>query len=274
MLTEEVIEAAKKNYIWFLEMSVGQACNFKCKNCGNMAPHSPKELMRYDYNDVLRDLKNVLATGCRIRNLQIQGGEPFLYSDLDKILQFAGSQEQIEHVQIATNGSIIPDDDMLQLIKEKNIQIRISDYKVNKKLWGGIEDAEALYKCCQSKGISVRYYVFTSGASQWYYKGLFEMERDGNDQSCMERFASCRNNDCLSLERGRLYYCTRSVNAGIIQNFEEKASDYCIVDDSSEFADRLYEYINNRHFMEACRYCHGTDENFLCLPAEQMGEDE
>ncbi len=250
--------------ISFLVVSVGQACNFKCKNCGTMAPYSPKEIKRYDCDDIIKSLENILKVVKKIRLLQIQGGEPFLYNDLEKLLRFVTSSGKIDRIEVATNGSVKPGDSLFSLMKEKNVGVRISDYKIVPV------EAETLYKKCRDMGIKVKYYTFTSGKSKWYYKGLDEMEKDNNDKKCRDRFAACRNNGCLTLERSRLYYCSRAVNAGIIQHFTEKATDYCLVDGDPDFAKRLANYIVKKHFMEACRYCHGTDDTYLCEPAEQM----
>lgn len=100
-----------------------------------------------------------------------------MYSDLDKILEFAGANKKIRQIDIATNGSIMPKDRLLKLIRKNDISIRISDYTLNS------DKAKALYRKCRSMGISVRYYKFTSGTSAWYYEGLHEMIRDEDDKT-------------------------------------------------------------------------------------------
>lgn len=73
--------------IRFMVLSVGQACNYKCKNCGNFAPFAPAEFMRYKFEDITQSMNQILESVDNIRILQIQGGEPFLYSDLGRLVK-------------------------------------------------------------------------------------------------------------------------------------------------------------------------------------------
>ena len=72
--------------IRFMVLSVGQACSYKCKNCGNFAPYAPAEFMRYKLEDIISWMKKILEAVDSISVLQIQGGEPFAYSDLGRLI--------------------------------------------------------------------------------------------------------------------------------------------------------------------------------------------
>ncbi len=117
--------------IEYLVLSVGQACNLKCRDCGNFSPILPIDTKFYDQSAVTNGL-DIIAQNCeRIRTLQIQGGEPFLYNQLVELLDFIGENEKFEWVQIATNGTICPDKRILELIQKYGIEIRISNYDVS-----------------------------------------------------------------------------------------------------------------------------------------------
>lgn len=72
--------------IRFMVLSVGQACSYKCKHCGNFAPYAPAEFMRYKLEDIISWMKQILEAVDNIRLLQIQGGEPFAYSELGELI--------------------------------------------------------------------------------------------------------------------------------------------------------------------------------------------
>lgn len=97
----------KRLYIHFLVITVGQACNLRCKNCGNFAPFAPKQTLRYDSRKIVEKLSTITKYA-DIRLLQIQGGEPFLYSELSHILEFVKQCSAIGKCLIATNGTIMP----------------------------------------------------------------------------------------------------------------------------------------------------------------------
>ncbi|MBQ7544082.1 MAG: 4Fe-4S cluster-binding domain-containing protein [Synergistaceae bacterium] len=71
-----------------LVISTGQACSYKCRDCGNFAPYSPSKFMRYSFEELSGWMTMLAESVDSIRIVQIQGGEPFLYSELGKLIQF------------------------------------------------------------------------------------------------------------------------------------------------------------------------------------------
>lgn len=69
-----------------LAISVGQACSLKCKDCANFAPYAKKENMRYSLESIKNGLDKLLPFFEEIDTFHIQGGEPFLYSDLAELI--------------------------------------------------------------------------------------------------------------------------------------------------------------------------------------------
>ena len=69
-----------------LVISVGQACNYKCRDCGNFAPYAPAKFRRYSFEDLKNWITLLAQCTDGIHTVQIQGGEPFLYSDLGKVI--------------------------------------------------------------------------------------------------------------------------------------------------------------------------------------------
>ena len=253
------------DYIRLLVISVGQKCNLRCRACGSMTPFAPNEFKRYEPLQIVYDAKLVFERIKKIGTIQLQGGEPFLYPELGKLITMLMPYvPEYERIVIATNGSIVPSDELLQIIKKNGIIVRISDYPIIR------EQQEKLEKILDKKDVKHYYSKFTSGQSLWYYKGSFEMNRQNDDHACRRRFDQCKNKHCLTLERSVLSHCTRSSNAYVIQGFERSKDDYIVVDARDTFEEELTAYIQDGKFMEACRFCYGTDEEHLCAPAEQL----
>ena len=249
-------------------VSVGQACNFKCRDCGNFAPFSPKEFRRYQVDDIKENIKNILETVTYIHNIQIQGGEPFLYSDLNDLIEYLGDYKKrgkIHNITIATNGSIFPSQEMLSLIKMYDVEIRISDYNI------AHESAERLRKECERNNIKNFYYRFANGQAGWYACGDISFPRENDDKIVNRRYKTCAFKGCLTLERGELSYCSRAANSFAIQKFERKPDDFLKIQDHKTLKKELRKFLLYRHKMEACRYCNGTDDRYLIEPAIQIG---
>lgn len=98
------------------------------------------------------------------------------------------------------------------------------------------------------------------------------MKKEENDDIVIERFNQCKNNMCLTLERGRLCYCSRSTNAYAIQQFTDNPEDSLTIDSRKTLGEDIMKFISEKHFVEACRYCYGTDANKMIEAAEQLVE--
>lgn len=255
-------------YVPYMVLCVGQACNFKCCNCGNFAPYSPRSALRYSIESIRESLDILFSNGCKIANFQVQGGEPFCYSELSALLEYLGDKKRdgkIGQIVIATNGSIIASNELLALCKKQDVEIRISDYNVVH------EKAEEFKRKCEEFELKHTFYDFSSFQGEWYDLGGTDIQRESDDRVVKRRFKHCDFRGCLTLEDGRLAYCSRAVNSQFVQGFTGKDSDYLIISKRLDFREDLRSYLANRHFMEACRYCNGTDHTDMIPPAVQIG---
>ena len=164
----EVKDGRIVNYkpgIGFMVVSVGAACNFKCRDCGSLCPYVQSEYRRQDVESVIDDLKIFLDAVAVVRKLQIQGGEPFIYSDLDKLVDFVGNDDRVQRCIIATNGSITPSDKLMSTLKKNDAEIRISNYNLFP------EKIKHLEEKCDEFGVKHDMYNFTSGSAMWFDHG-------------------------------------------------------------------------------------------------------
>ena len=237
-----------------LVLSVGSKCNFHCEHCGNMVPLSPKDTWSYSLDDIVRWLHDLLSKVDFINYLQIQGGEPFLYPQLKELIRYIGDNKQISNVVIATNGSIVPSKEVLEIFKNFHITIRISDYDFNKV------QARKLFDICKEIGVYAEYYQFAGGNHTWYDLGQKDVLRENENAVVKRRFEECPFRDCLTLERAEISHCSRSPNAYLIQGFKRNEDDYISVDGSDGMLLSLRQYVMQPKFMTSCRYCYGADK--------------
>lgn len=81
---------------------VTRCCNLVCKGCYSKCDTTYADPTTESIERMLAFLKEH-----RINRVHISGGEPFLRSDLGRIIQYAKSIE-LEYIDIATNGTICP----------------------------------------------------------------------------------------------------------------------------------------------------------------------
>lgn len=102
--------------------SLTNRCNLRCKMCD--IPREPSrredELTTSQIKDIILQIKNM-----GIKHLIVSGGEPFLREDLFEILEFVKANN-IEMVDIITNGLLLNSDSIQKLIRLKLNHITIS----------------------------------------------------------------------------------------------------------------------------------------------------
>ncbi|MBQ6773869.1 MAG: hypothetical protein IJP48_07410 [Synergistaceae bacterium] len=176
---------------------------------------------------------------------------------------------KVSNIDIATNGSIIPNDSLLDIIKSCNTRIRISDYNVTpdrtKKLINILHEHEIIYSV----------YEFAGGCGRWYNCGGVDLTNYAltDNETVRQRYDSCAFRRCLTLERGQLARCSRASDASRIQGFNESESDYLKLSDFSdnkELRKALLKYYMFPTFMEACKYCNGTSSDDMIEAAVQL----
>lgn len=257
----------KRTYIHFLVATVGQACNLSCKDCGNFAPFAPKHTLRYAAGEILEQLKTITKYA-DIRLLQIQGGEPFLHSELRNILEFVKECGAVKKCLIATNGTIIPGGGGAnwQCLQDEKFIVRISNYPV------AADKSEGVQAWLKEQNIQSELYHFASKDDKWYELGMEKnphASENAEQEKAEERYQKCLFRNCLTLENGVLGRCSRSIIAEQVQGFSAKEGDYLPVADTLDFSEKLEEYIHTPSHMEACCHCKGTDGDNLIEAALQ-----
>lgn len=248
--------------IHFMVVSVGQACSLKCKNCANLTPYCGSENKRYNVEDIIRHIGKI-SNVANITSLQIQGGEPFIYSDLSKLIEAVPDATDI---RIATNGTIIPDKEVLEILKKRNVEVRISDYKIEKYK----ETVKKLQEELKKWDVKFFMYEFTNQTGDWTDMGGVSVPRK-DTKTASDTYWTCSfGKNCLTLENGMLGYCSRAIIAPVVQGYDYNKKDYFYVDKIDKcFKLKLMRYIQERHPMEVCRYCYGMQGKHI-KPAIQL----
>lgn len=250
-----------------LTVIVGQACSLKCKHCANFSPFAPASVKRYPLEKLCDDLQQIFNSIHRVKKIQIQGGEPFLYSQLPELLDFTRSSGKVDIITVATNGTIIPTEDVLQSMKRNHVRVRISNYPNTPQ-----KTVTQLMKRLEEYGLDIWIYEFASDDSMWYDMGGISAAPPATDEEAVQqRFLSCPFRDCFTLENGKVSRCGRAVMAELLQGFTPRKKDLLPVTQEKDFSSKLWEYLSAMSYMEACRHCYGA-EGEKVVPAQQVTE--
>jgi len=97
---------------YVLKIDLLENCNLKCSMC--YAHHSKKEMSLEDYKKIVSPLKGI---GSRV---DLMGGEPFLYSNLEEVISYTRNVSKFKEVIVYTNGTFISKDKALA-VKEAGL---------------------------------------------------------------------------------------------------------------------------------------------------------
>lgn len=263
----------KKNMLFSrrLDISLTEKCNLKCKKCNMFMPYfkSPKALEK---DDVIQEIDQYFELIDFVEGFNLLGGEPFLYKELDDIIEYTGEKYRgkMEHFKIFTNGLLLPDDKKKKLFKKYNIEIQISDYTAE------VPYRKRLEEFIQSlKSEEISYVIVKSDT--WGDFGFPENPNTISEDEAIDFFDKCRA-PFRGLYKNRVYFChleTSAVRAGL---YEDNENDYFDLSEISENRkkyflefDMGFSYAGAISFCKLCRGC-DTVNSLTVKAAEQMGE--
>lgn len=109
--------------------SITSRCTFNCKYCNMLMPYY-KRHYEYTEEDIIADMELLFQRVDYLVSYFVIGGEPLLNKNLGKILEKVNEKfsNKIGYIQVISNGSIVPDQDLIKVIKKCDVKVRLSDY--------------------------------------------------------------------------------------------------------------------------------------------------
>ena len=253
----------------FLEVTVSSRCTLQCIGCANLMQYYGINNNKKAYDipiDILRSsITNFLSCVDHLPYIHIIGGEPFLYKDLDKLLEFLFSQHKIKKIGITTNGTIVPNNPLLiGLLQNPNVSLNISYYgeEISRK-------AYALKEFTNANNIALT----ISTNKIWYSFGNMRA-RNKSISELNKQFNQCAG--CLGLIEYELHYCARSrhgTDLGIVKKRSQDFVDLRNIESIPQKRAEIKHYMERTEYIQACDHCDiCTDISHSLTPGDQKGQ--
>lgn len=241
----------KNNYLDKLTLPycvlcITSKCSLRCKNCAAfITRYNPQK--DYSFVELKRNLGALLEAVDGITELELMGGEPFLHTEFDVILQWCIEQDKIHAIKIISNGTIVPKDSTWNLLKNNKVKLVIDDYGSLSK---SLEKLIGL-----SQNYRVRYEV--QKLQTWYQ--LEPVLKKGFSEDSLEQiYQGCTFRTCLGVTNGRFYHCNVSGHMNTTGLITDEESDFIQLEGKDWKPIELRETIKNFlqiRYLKSCDYC-------------------
>lgn len=248
-----------KIYLPYCVLCITTKCSLRCKNCAAfITRYKPQKDYSMEY--IRRNFGLILEAVDGIQELELMGGEPFLHSEFDVILQWCIEQEKIHAVKIVTNGTIMPKESTWQIMKHNKVKLVIDNYGKLSRVF----DAMVL----RARESGVRYEE--QNLQKWYQLEPL-VEKNISEEGLKKIYHDCNFRTCIGMTNGRFYHCNVAGHMNTVGLLTDQQSDYVELErrewDMEKLRDAIRELLAIE-YLKACDYC-GYSENIDIPVAEQ-----
>ena len=251
----------KKLQVW-----VGQKCSLRCKNCSQLFPYIEQKI--YDINQVVEDLDKLLKF-IEPEEIHIIGGEAFTNPNIGTIIEYISKVNPNKQNKIVSNGTIIPKEDVLKILKanREHIFITVSSYDCAK-------ERQNKFKLLMDEW-QIPCIMIQESSENWYYMGDNTLNEIKGYKKIMKNFTACWDRSCYTLADGEISICPRMHNSPLVRINEKKMfiEHLPIRKLPNNFISRVLiaTCFSEKTFRESCRFCYGVSDNnnLYCKKAEQ-----
>ncbi len=231
---------------------ITDVCTLNCRNCDGYIPFikTPK----YDSLSTIIDSYNKIMSVCKfVETIDLLGGEPLTHPEIDKITDYFVNDTRCSRVMIISNGTIIPNEGLIRVLKSPKCTLRISDYgRISKRI-------NEIIALCEKENI---HYEITN--YKYWDKPPVIMRTNETEKQLDEKYNACTTN-LFYVKRSRIFHCTFlqalcSIDEKLIPDFSKNYVDLnspldnVLADKINRFAKQLHEH---KH-IDACKYCPGS----------------
>lgn len=256
-----------------IDTIITSRCTLKCKNCNLFIGHICKQ-----YDIGVRDLKynfDVFFDSVDyVYEYTLLGGEPFMYRDLAEIITYLGERygKNIGKINLISNGTIIPGDDVIRILKKYHVMVHLSDYTHSvhyEKVLKKVEDRFAREK--------IEYYVIPNNV----WKDVRYPKNTYHTDDPKAHMLLC-GHSTHSVANGKLYWCDPAFAAECFLGFQSDQDDaldlaenkrnYSKYDATLNIINYLLGNVNEKGYMRICEKCAGVgkDNRNIVTAGEQL----
>jgi len=241
-------------HIFQTDVLVTEKCTLACSHCNMFMPHFVAPIHR-DFKTITDDIDSFFNVVDYVSIFHLVGGEPFLYPNIENVVKHIITNyiHKIDKLIITTNGTILPKDSMLELLKINDVILSVSDYTDKlENIKGKVLKVLDIFKAK-----NINHYV--RNEIEWYDFGDLRVKVGRTDDELIKHFDSCTA-PFRGLNDGKFYYCHLNTSAVRTNLFPLNDNDYVSINDVSK--EDLIKFdlgYTNLGYITFCDNCNGCN---------------
>ncbi len=257
------------SYISQVQLPVTMRCTLRCKECNSYIPYCRGIAEEFDDEEMVAAVDKILLGYKTIGNVLLYGGEPFLHKDLYRLVDIFASNERIEKVTIVTNGTLLPDEKLLQVLRKSNVYVRISNYgELSRKI-------NELIDIFQKNKINMEVTDF----KVWNKNPTVDILNETQDELREKVKNCCSIAKALTIIKGKVFFCGFSAFYDYFKAVPDFGDNYVDLLNFKGTGEELRKEIDSKLEMsedglpkKTCRYCKFNNFEDNLPVAEQTTE--
>lgn len=231
-----------------MDLVLTTRCSLKCESCANLMQYYEKS-SDVSLEVIHKSMDRLLRAVDYIGSIYVLGGEPFLYRDLDLVLDYLSPNDNLGEMIVVTNGTICPPEENRKLwesLQNRKVKIRISDYGVLSR------NIDLLVNQCEKHNVT----YIKEEKGHFYDVGNMK-SRKRTLEELDKVFRDC-STQCRSLFNGELHFCPRSAHGtdlGLVPKVGDNFVNLLQDNPSETIREEINNLINRKKYVEACDYC-------------------
>ena len=237
------------------EFVITEKCTLRCKHCANLFQYYENPVEHH----VCKIIDLFLSMIDYVCFIVIMGGETFTYGDkLEQILLHIFEQRhKYGTLMIVTNGTIVPSEKLLSVMKYTCAFVRISDY-----------DKLSNRKDELVERLTYWNIPFEVAKLPWYDIHKLNVDNGENTQNI---FNTCDIKvNYATVLKSRWYYCEFLANAENLNAIPRDPRNSILLTNNNLTKKDLQDFIINTNAPPGCQYCSGSKGKRIKAGADQL----
>lgn len=204
-----------------IEIFLTSICTLNCEKCIAYVPYFKKPKIT-PLQQLKEDAYLLFQTVDYIHKLKLLGGEGFLYPYLIEYVDYLHTYygNRIGSIRIGSNGTILPNQALLEMCKRNKVTVDISDYTQAVPNMCMLDKVKCI---CEEYGVEVD--VKRTG-EQWLDMGFpMNLPTKKTELELQEHFHKCAM-FCRQFVNGKYYFCCSNFAAVHTGMFPDNENDY------------------------------------------------